>query len=76
MSDATPAPTTNGMRVVELQTGLTIRAFLEDAYLVRRRSLSEIAAEIDVDPATVSRWLRAHGIQARPIGRHARRAAA
>ena len=65
-------PPSLGMQLVEARVGLPIDVYLRDAYVVRELGQADIAAEIGVNPATVSRWLRAFGIQTRVIGHRKR----
>ena len=74
MSENTSA--TTGMQLVEARLGRPVHEYLHDAYIVQERPQAEIAAEIGVDAATVSRWMRKFGIQSRVIGHRKRRAAA
>jgi predicted GNAT family acetyltransferase len=71
MQDTTP-----GMEVVQGRSGRPIADLLQDLYVTRELTLAEVGAEIGVDAATVSRWLRKHGIQTRVIGHKKRRSAA
>jgi hypothetical protein len=65
------------MQQVEARLGRDLGDYLRDAYGVRELAQVDIAAEIGVDAATVSRWMRRFGIEARVIGhRKTRRAAA
>ena len=68
--------TTPGMEVVQRRAGRPIADLLEDLYVSRELTLAEVGVELGVDAATVSRWLRRHGIQTRVIGHRKRRAAA
>lgn len=68
--------TTRGMRQIEERVGKPIAVYLLDAYHTRLLSVRGIAAEIDVDPATVSRWMRAWNIPPRYVGYQGRRPAA
>ena len=74
MNDSPTA--TIGMQLVESRLGRPVREYLHDAYIVQERPQADIAAEIGVDAATVSRWMRRFGIQSRVIGHRKRRAAA
>jgi len=77
-SDTTAEPTTatRGMRQVEGRVGKPINLYLLDAYLVRGLSVRGIAEEIDVDPATVSRWMRHWNVPPRYVGYVGRKPAA
>ena len=44
------------MQLVELRMGIDLEAYLREHFVARRRFLKDIAAELDVDIATVSRW--------------------
>lgn len=44
------------MQLVELKLGIDLRAYLNEHYVVRGRLLKDIAADLDVDIGTVSRW--------------------
>jgi hypothetical protein len=68
--------TTPGMEVVQRRAGRPIADILQDLYVTREWTLAEVGDEIGVDAATVSRWLRKHGIQTRVIGHKKRRTAA
>jgi len=57
------AGTTRGMRQVEETLGRPIYIYLQDAYNDRGLSMTQIGAEIGVDKATVSRWMRQLGIR-------------
>lgn len=74
MTDATTV--TAGMQLVEARLGRPLDDYLRDAYLDRELAQSDIAAEIGVDAATVSRWMARFGIQSRLVGRKRRRRAA
>jgi CRP-like cAMP-binding protein len=71
MTDATDA--TLGMQLVETRLGRPVAEVVRDAYLVRELPQADIAAELGVDAATVSRWMARFGIQARVIGHRKRR---
>lgn len=71
MNDSSPA--TLGMRLVETRLGRPLNEFLHDAYVVQERPQVEIAAELGVDAATVSRWMAKFGIQTRVVGHRKRR---
>ena len=73
---APTTPTTRGMRQVEERVGKPINLYLLDAYIVRGLSVRGIAAEIDVDPATVSRWMRTWNVPPRYVGYQGRKPAA
>jgi transposase-like protein len=60
--------TTRAMRQVEERTGQPLKLYLLDAYIVRERSMREIADELGVNVATVSRWMRALAIPPRYYG--------
>ena len=59
---------TRGMRQVEARVGMSLHAYLLDAYLVRGLSTSAIGAAVGVDKTTVARWLRRYGVAARYVG--------
>lgn len=68
---------TQGMQLVEARLGRDLADYLRDAYEVRELAQVDIAAEIGVDAATVSRWMARYGIETRVIGhRKTRRTAA
>lgn len=73
--DNAPA-TTRGMRQVEERIGQPLKLYLLDAYIVRELSLRGISREIDVDPATISRWMRHWNIPPRYVGYQGRKPAA
>jgi hypothetical protein len=64
------------MQIVESRLGRPVADYLRDAYLVRELPQTEIAAELGVDAATVSRWMARLGIATRVIGHRKRRRAA
>jgi DNA-binding MurR/RpiR family transcriptional regulator len=55
--------TTRGMAQVEASLGQPLQMYLQDAYNDRRLSMAEIGAELGVDKATVSRWMRQLGVR-------------
>lgn len=44
------------MQLVELKLGIELGAYLRAEYVDKGRLLKDIAADLDVDLATVSRW--------------------
>jgi transposase-like protein len=56
------------MRQVEERIGQPLKLYLHTAYIVRERSMVQIADEIGVDKGTVSRWMRQFGITPRYVG--------
>jgi hypothetical protein len=54
---------TKGMQLVEERIGRPLYIYLQDAYNDRGLSMVQIGAEIGVDKATVSRWMRQLGIR-------------
>ena len=59
---------TRGMRQVEDRLGMSLHAYLLDAYLGRGLATSAIGAAVGVDKTTVARWLRHYGVEARYVG--------
>lgn len=53
------------MRRLEARLGVDIEARLRELYEVRRMTQPEIAAELGIDAATVSRWMAWFGIETR-----------
>lgn len=47
---------TRAMQLVELKLGIDLEAYLRENFVSRGRLLKDIAADLDVDIATVSRW--------------------
>lgn len=74
MTDAPAA--TLGMQLVETKIGRPVAEYLRDAYIVREMTQADIASDLGIDTATVSRWMARHGIPARVIGHRKRRRAA
>lgn len=70
------AHATRGMRQIEERVGKPIQLYLFDAYITRGLSVRGIGQEIGVNPATVSRWMRAWNIPPRYVGYMGRRPAA
>lgn len=56
---------TRGMRRLEDRLGIDLRAFLRDRYEARGQTQQQIADELKVDVATVSRWMTRLGIETR-----------
>lgn len=44
------------MQLVELRLGIDLGEYLQEHYVERGRLLKDIAADLDVDIGTVSRW--------------------
>lgn len=42
-----------------------LKAFLEEEYLKKQKTVREIAEELEVSPTTISKWLKRHGIKTR-----------
>jgi transcriptional regulator with GAF, ATPase, and Fis domain len=63
-------------RVVETRLGRPVREYLVDAYVGRELAQAEIARELGVDAATVSRWMARYGIPTRVIGPRRRKESA
>jgi Homeodomain-like domain len=53
------------MRRLEVRLGIDIYEFLQDRYERQRKTQPEIAAELGIDAATVSRWMAWFGIETR-----------
>jgi hypothetical protein len=53
------------MRRLEARLGVDLADFLRDRYDVQRKTQPEIAAELGIDAATVSRWMAWFGIETR-----------
>jgi DNA-binding MurR/RpiR family transcriptional regulator len=69
--------TTRGMQQIEATLGQPLQMYLQDAYNDRRLSMAEIGAELGVDKATVSRWMRQLGVRGiRYVGYTGRKPAA
>lgn len=66
---------TLGIQLAEARLGRPIGEYLREAYVVAERPQADIAADLGVDPATVSRWMKRCGIQTRVIGHRKRRRA-
>lgn len=62
----TPIYKSRAMVRTERRIGQTLEAFLADRY--QRMTQTEIAAELGVSGATVSRWMAELGIEARNQG--------
>lgn len=56
---------TRGMRRLETRLGIDLRAFLSDRYETEGKTQQQIADELKVDVATVSRWMTKLGIETR-----------
>lgn len=50
---------------------LADEAWLREQYVERKRSSTDIAAELEVDPTTVRKYLKEHGIEVRGYGKPA-----
>lgn len=53
------------MRRLEARLGVDLRAFLVDRYEAEGKTQQQIADELKVDVATVSRWMTRLGIETR-----------
>jgi DNA-binding transcriptional regulator LsrR (DeoR family) len=53
------------MRRIEERRGIDLEAFVRDLYEVQHKTQQEIAAELGIDVATVSRWMAKLGIETR-----------
>jgi transcriptional regulator with XRE-family HTH domain len=53
------------MRRLEARLEIDLSAFLKDRYNVQGKTQAEIADELKVDVATVSRWMTKLGIETR-----------
>jgi DNA-binding transcriptional regulator LsrR (DeoR family) len=53
------------MRRLETRMGIDLVVFIRDRYEVQGRTQQEIADELKVDVATVSRWMTKLGIETR-----------
>lgn len=62
---------TRDQQFVQADLGVALEDYLAHQYTKDGRTLSEIAAALHRDPATISRWLRQFGIEARRQGRRA-----
>ena len=53
------------MRRLETRLGIDLRAFLSERYEDQGKTQQEIADELRIDVATVSRWMGRFGIETR-----------
>ena len=53
------------MRRLQDRRGIDLEAFLRDRYQVQGKTQTEIADELGVDAATISRWMARLGIETR-----------
>lgn len=53
------------MRRIEARRGIDLEAFVRDLYEVQGKTQQEVATELGIDVATVSRWMARLGIEAR-----------
>ena len=53
------------MRRIEARLGIDVDDFLRDRYEAKGRTQQEIASELGIDVATVSRWMTRLGIETR-----------
>ena len=53
------------MRRIETRRGIDLEVFLRERYEVHGRTQQEIADELQIDVATVSRWMSRLGIETR-----------
>lgn len=58
-------PKTRAMELAEFQHGIELGAYLTEEYHGKNRRLADIAADLDVDTGTVSRWMDRLGISRR-----------
>jgi DNA-binding MarR family transcriptional regulator len=56
---------TRGMRRLQERRGIDLEEYLRREYEERKRTQTEIAEELGVDNATVSRWMARLGIETR-----------
>lgn len=62
---ASPARKTKAMELVELRRGIDLAAYLTEKYHDDGLRLADIAIALEVDIATVSRWMDHFGISRR-----------
>ena len=53
------------MQVIERRIGRPLEQFLTERYTVEGKTTYEIAAELNVHPSTITRWMAVLGIEAR-----------
>jgi hypothetical protein len=56
---------TRAMRLVEAEKGVELVSYLTEQYHDRGLRLADIAAALDLDTGTVSRWMAHFGIETR-----------
>lgn len=66
--DRTIVLKSRGMQLVEHRLGQPLEKVLTDLYVERGMTVKQVAAEIGVSTASVSRWMSELGIEARYIG--------
>ena len=59
---------TAAMQLIEHRIGEDLGEFFRRRYHTDRRSMREIADELDVDVGSVQRWMTRLGIPRRPVG--------
>lgn len=69
-------PKTRGMLLIEGRLGRPLELYLEERYLRDGLTTVQIAAELNVNSGTVSRWMAQLGIEARYLGPRVKAAAA
>lgn len=66
--DRTIVLKSRGMQLVEHRLGRPLDEVLTELYIDQGMTVKQVAAEIGVSTASVSRWMSELGIQARYIG--------
>lgn len=57
------------MQLAEARLGRPLEDVISELYVDRGLMQREVAAHLDIDTGTLSRWMRELGIDARPKGR-------